>query len=99
MTQAFATPNSLDLPLAVPDHSSLSRRATMPDVPRPRSSDGAADGPVHLLVDSTGLKLCCAGEWLLEKHGTKTRRSRRKFHVGMDANTGEIFTAADDERC
>jgi len=28
---------------------------------------------VHLLVDSTGLKLCGAGEWLVEKHGTKTR--------------------------
>ena len=34
--------------------------------------------PVHLLVDSTGLKLCGPGEWLIEKHGTKTRRSWRK---------------------
>ncbi len=30
---------------------------------------------MHLLVDSTGLRLCGAGEWLLEQHGTKTRRS------------------------
>jgi hypothetical protein len=28
---------------------------------------------VHLLVDSTGLKLCGAGEWLVEKHGTSRR--------------------------
>ena len=46
--------------------------------------------PMHLLVDSTGLKLCGAGEWLVEKHGTKTRRSWRKLHLGVDADTGQI---------
>jgi hypothetical protein len=44
-------------------------------------------------VDSTGLKLLGAGEWLIEKHGTKTRRSWRKLHIGMDAETGEIVAA------
>jgi hypothetical protein len=48
---------------------------------------------MHLLVDSTGLKLCGAGEWLLEKHGTKTRRSWRKLHIGVDGDTGEIIAA------
>ena len=61
-------------------------------MPRPRPcKEGEA---VHLLVDSTGLKLCGAGEWLLEKHGTKTRRSWRKLHIGMDAETGQIVAAA-----
>ena len=61
----------LGLTLAVPDHSTLSRRATTLEVPRPQPRrDGE---PLHLLVDSTGLRLCGAGEWLLEKHGTKTR--------------------------
>jgi hypothetical protein len=63
----------LGFDLPVPDHTTLSRRAATLDVPRSRSGTGAA--PVHLLVDSTGLKLCGAGEWLIEKHGTKTRRS------------------------
>src|ERR1700719_771443 len=54
----------LGLTLAVPDHSTLSRRAKTLDVPRLRSSSGAEPEPVHLLVDSTGLKLCGAGEWL-----------------------------------
>jgi hypothetical protein len=44
-------------------------------------------------VDSTGLKLCGAGEWLVEKHGTKKRRSWRKLHIGVDASTGEIVAA------
>ena len=80
--------------LAVPDHSTLSRRAETLDVPRPRSGIDAGGESVHLLVDSTGLKLCGAGEWLVEKHGTKTRRSWRKLHIGMDANTGEIVATA-----
>ena len=48
---------------------------------------------MHLLVDSTGLKLCGAGEWLHEKHGTKTRRAWRTLHIGTDADTGHIVTA------
>jgi hypothetical protein len=48
----------------------------------------------HLLVDSTGLKLSGAGEWLVEKHGTSRRRSWRKLHIGVDADTGRIVAAA-----
>jgi hypothetical protein len=79
----------LGLDLAVPDHSTLSRRAETLKVASPRP--GSA--PMHLLVDSTGLKLCGSGEWLLEKHGTRTRRSWRKLHVGVDADTGRILAA------
>ena len=74
----------------MPDHTTLSRRAESLDVVRPRSGSG----PVHLLVDSTGLKLCSSGEWLLEKHGTTTRRSWRKLHIAVDADTGQIAAAA-----
>ena len=49
---------------------------------------------MHLLVDSTGLRLCGAGEWLTERHGTRTRRSWRKLHLGADAGTGQIVAAA-----
>ena len=76
----------LGLELAVPDHTTLSRRAEGLPVPRPRSSTG----PLHLLVDSTGLRLCGPGEWLVEKHGTRTRRAWRKLHLGVDADTGRI---------
>lgn len=76
----------LGLDLAVPDHSTLSRRAETLQVLRPRSSSE----PMHLIVDSTGLKLCGSGEWLVEKHGTRTRRTWRKLHIGVDADAGEI---------
>ena len=77
----------LGLDLAVPDHSTLSRRAETLEVPKPCPG---SRGPVHLLVDSTGLRLCGPGEWLVEKHGTRRRRSWRKLHIGVDAETGEI---------
>ena len=49
---------------------------------------------MHLLADSTGLRLCGAGEWLTERHGTKQRRSWRKLHLGVDADTGQIRASA-----
>jgi hypothetical protein len=79
----------LGLDLAVPDHSTLSRRAETLEIARPNQHAG----PVHLLVDSTGLQLCGPGEWLIDKHGTKRRRSWRKLHIGIDAETGQILAA------
>jgi hypothetical protein len=91
----------LGLTLRVPDHTTLSRRSATLTVPQPRVNNagagaGASDTaqPLHLLVDSTGLKLCSAGEWLVEKHGTRTRRSWRKLHLGVDAGTGQIVAVA-----
>ena len=81
----------LGLDLAIPDHTTLCRRADGLDVPRPQSSSGA--GAMHLIVDSTGLKFHGPGEWLVEKHGTRTRRSWRKLHIGLDADTGRIVAA------
>ena len=85
----------LGLTLRVPDHTTLSRRSATLAVPRlePTAADGDAHA-VHLLVDSTGLKLCGAGEWLVEKHGTRTRRAWRKLHLGVDAETGQIVASA-----
>jgi hypothetical protein len=79
----------LGLDLPVPDHGTLSRRAETLEVPRPK----AGSAPVHLLVDSTGLKLCGPGEWLIEKHGAKRRRAWRVLHLATDADTGRIVAS------
>jgi hypothetical protein len=85
----------LGLDLPVPDHSTIARRARTVTLPgQPRSSSG----PLHLLVDSTGLKLCGPGERLIEKHGTKKRRSWKKLHVGVDAQSGRIVAATLTDR-
>jgi hypothetical protein len=80
----------LGLDLAVPDHSTLSRRAETLEIPKPCPS---SRGPIHLLVDSTGLRLCGPGEWLIEKHGTRRRRAWRKLHIGVDADTGQVLAS------
>ena len=46
----------------------------------------AHDGPIDLIVDSTGLKILGCGEWNAHKHKTsKKRRDWRKLHIGVDA--------------
>jgi len=77
----------LGLDLPVPDHTTLSRRAATLDVPRPRSGSSSEAGrraePVHLLVDSTGLKLCGSSEWRVETHGARGKRTWRKLVWGV----------------
>src|SRR4051794_20439310 len=82
----------LGLDLAAPDHTALPRRAGTLEVPRSRSGGG----PLHLLVDSTGLKLDGPGEWLVEKHGTRTRRAWRKLVWGSRC---QAFIAGTPVRC
>jgi hypothetical protein len=79
----------LGLDLAVPDHSTLSRRAETLEVLRPR----CGREPVHLLVDSTGLRLFGPGGWLEEKHGSKRRRAWKMLHLATDADTGQIVAS------
>lgn len=78
----------LDLP--VPDHTTLSRRAQR-WAPRLGGQSRPEDGPLHVLVDSTGLKVFGAGEWLEDKHGARSRRAWRKLHLAVDAENGQII--------
>ena len=79
----------LNLDLAVPDHTTLSRRGG--DLASQKLLL-APHAPAHLLIDSTGLKLFGQGEWHAEKHG-RGRRSWRKLHLVVDADTGEIVAS------
>jgi len=47
--------------------------------------------PLHVLVDSTGLNVYGAGQWLEEKHGARSRRNWCKLHLAVDADSGEIL--------
>ena len=77
----------LGLDLPVPDHTTLSRRGRAFAGRQSRVRSG--DGPMHLVLDSTGLELFGQGEWDAAKHGRK-KRQWRKLHVAVDATTGEI---------
>ena len=81
---------------AVPDFSTLSRRQRTLKVNIPYRGSG---GVLHLLVDSTGIKVEGEGEWNARKHGGAKRRIWRKVHIGIDEETLEIraveFTTSD----
>jgi hypothetical protein len=77
----------LDLP--VPDYSTFSRRGAGLNLPM--KARVSTNGPIHFVVDSTGLKIFGEGEWLENKHKAKAKRkSWRKLHLGLDLVTGEI---------
>ena len=77
----------LGLGLRVPDYSTLSQRQADLTVALPQS---AQCGPIHRVVDSTGLKVYGQGEWQVRQHGTSQRRTWRKLHLGVDEATGQI---------
>ena len=78
----------IDLP--VPDHSTLSRRMGKVEVEMPAAP---SEGAIHVVVDSTGVKVYGEGEWKVRQHGVDKRRTWRKLHVGVNEATGEILSA------
>jgi IS5 family transposase len=91
-TEGFVTSlfELMGVDLPVPEHSTVSRRksklsVTLPVIPK--------SGSVHLVVDSTGVKVYGEGEWKTRQHGVSKRRTWRKLHLGVDESTGEILAA------
>jgi Transposase DDE domain len=81
----------MGLNVLVPDFSTLSRRGKGLELP-PARCQSASRGPVHLVVDSTGLKVFGEGEWLENRHKTKVKRKCwRKLHLGLNLISGEII--------
>jgi len=87
-----------NLDWAVPDYTTLCRRQKTLAVQIPYRR---ADGPLNLLVDSTGIKFLGDGEWQARKHGVQGRRQWRKVHLAMDTATSDIraveFTPSSDD--
>lgn len=79
----------LKVDLKVPDHSTLSRRGKTLKAKLPKQ----AQGELHLVLDSSGLKVYGDGEWKVRQHGWSKRRTWRKMHLTIDAESGEIQAA------
>ncbi len=79
--------------LSTPDHTTLSRRSRHLDVGLHRVP---AQGPIHLIVDSTGLSVVGDGEWAAAKHGGRGRRGWKKLHVGVDRSGVIVAHALTD---
>ncbi|KAF1014339.1 MAG: hypothetical protein E5299_00826 [Burkholderia gladioli] len=76
--------------LPVPNYTTLCRRAKTLDVELPIFYDNE---PIHLVVDSTGLKVYGEGDWKVRQHGYSKRRTWRKIHCALNANTGQVHAA------
>ena len=84
----------MGLALQTPDHTTLSRRHRSVEVPHLARDH---DGPLHLVIDSTGLKIFGDGEWQAHKHKTANKRRRwRKLHLGIDGDGCIIASALTD---
>lgn len=80
----------LHLEVAIPDYSTLSRRRATLAIVLPRTRRTEA---LHVVVDSTGVKVFGEGEWKVRQHGYTYRRTWRKVHVGVDETSGELVAA------
>ncbi|VEI64775.1 Transposase DDE domain [Serratia fonticola] len=74
----------MNLLLRCPDYSCVSRRAKSVSIPFKNPARGKI---VHLVIDSTGLKVFGEGEWKVKKHGKEKRRVWRKLHLAVDTDT------------
>ena len=77
------------LQLPCPHYSTLSRRAKTIKVDLKVKR---TDEPIHLLVDSPGIKVAGEGEWKTRKWGAEYRRKWIKLHIGLDARSGQIVS-------
>ena len=77
----------LDLGLRIPDHTTLSRRSKnlIMRIPVP-----ANDGPLHIMIDSTGLRVHSGN---MPGSSPPKRRAWRKLHIVIDADTGNILAS------
>lgn len=78
----------MGLDLRIPDHTQLSRRAQTLQVSIPCRE---RKGPVHVVVDSTGLKIFGEGEWKVRQHGAGKRRTWRKVHLAFDESAKDVI--------
>jgi hypothetical protein len=76
--------------IRVPEHTTFSRRSTGLSILPQRIGQNE---PVHLLIDSTGLKIYGEGEGLDQKHGIRARRRWRKLHIAVDAESQEVIAS------
>lgn len=72
-----------------PDYSTLSLRCETLTVSVPARSPSGE--PLHLVLDSTGMKVYGEGEWKVRTHGWSKRRTWRKLHIGVDSATNDIL--------
>ena len=79
----------MNIPLPVPDHSTVSRRLAALSVSIPVQPQSRAR---HVVADSVGVKVYGEGEWKARQHGVGKRRTWRKLHLGIDESLARLWS-------
>lgn len=82
----------LGLDIISPHYSVFSRRAKNLRIPLRKLLKPSEK--LNVVFDSTGVKVFGEGEWKVRKHGYSKRRTWRKIHVGMCADSGQVVVSA-----
>lgn len=77
----------LNANVRVPDYTTLCKRS--PDL-RVEIATSNPDEAKHIVMDSTGVKIYGEGEWKVRQHGYSKRRTWRKLHLSVNADSHEI---------
>ena len=87
-TEGFARSlfEAMEIDLKVPDYTTLCKRAKHLTIELPTT----ASGPIHAVLDSSGLKIYGEGEWKVRQHGYSKRRTWRKLHLSVDSAAREV---------
>lgn len=81
----------LQLPITAPNYTTLSRRQATINIPAYKNK---TNEPIHLVVDSSGIKVYGEGEWKMRLYGKEKRRTWRKLHVAVNEKTQDIVMSA-----
>jgi hypothetical protein len=83
----------LQLKMDVPHYSVLCRRSKTLKISSLHIKRINKGEHLHIVLDSTGLKVYGEGEWKVRQHGYSKRRTWRKIHIAVNPEDGIIHAA------
>ena len=84
----FSLIELLRLPITAPNYTTLCRRQASLDIPAYKNKNKE---PIHLVIDSSGIKIYGEGEWKMRLYGKEKRRTWRKLHIAVNEKTHDIM--------
>lgn len=72
----------------VPNYTTICRRLQQIDTTTKKAMESKRN--IHIVIDSTGLKVYGEGEWKVRQHGYAKRRTWRKLHLAVNESNSQI---------
>jgi len=83
----------LKLEMDVPDYTVICRRSKVLKISSVLTKSIDKGEHLHIVMDSTGLKVYGEGEWKVRQHGYSKHRTWRKIHIAVNPEDGIIHAA------